>query len=363
VVNGVFDIPFSEGYPDSGSGSFRSRNHARAVPAFVAGPENRLVRVAVDSALNDHGDGYSPLVFYGPSGTGKSHLALGVAAAWRTRFRKQPVIHVTATDFARELAEAIQTKTGDDFALRCRGVALLVVDDVQHLARKPYAQRELTLTLDALTEGGGRAVLTANRLPSELAEIMPGLRSRLGAGLAVPVSPPGPEAREVILPRLAATLGVELSEAAARVLAEGLDGTVPSLSAALSQLQLSTGVKAVIDEGAVEDYLAGRAAPGGPSVDQIAATTAQYFRLPLRDLRSASRRRSVATARAVAMYLARNLTQESLHHVGEYFGGRDHTTVAYSCQKTEERLNAEPEIRRAVVSLQETLRQKAVRAH
>ncbi|NQT40994.1 MAG: ATP-binding protein [Planctomycetes bacterium] len=351
-MNGVVETPLSGEPLRCRSESPRSSKEPAALETFVAGPENRLAYVAVRSVLDDSEDAYSPLVFYGPPGTGKSHLALGLATAWKARFRKRPAVCVTATDFARELADAIQTKTADDFGVRYRGLSLLVFEDLGHLAGKGAAQQELIFTLDALADIGGRVMLTASSPPSEVAGMMPGLRSRLAAGLAVPLVRPGREARLTILRRIAQSRGVALPDSVVELLADALRVTVPELVGALIELEFSAGMDhRAIDVPGVRRYLAKRNGAKGLSIHEIALSTARHFSLKLADLRSPSRRRAVVTARGVAIYLARNLTNQSLEEIGEYFAGRDHTTVSYGYRKTEERLETESEVRDAVLAI------------
>jgi chromosomal replication initiator protein len=323
---------------------------------FIVGPENYLVEVAVHSILNDPHAGYSPVVFYGPSGTGKSHLALGLAAAWKTYFPKRCAAYVPAIDFARDLADAVQTKTLDDFGLRYRQLSLLVLDGLEHLIGKSAAQRELTFTLDALHARDGRLVITANRFPGELRGLLTGLQSRLAQGLAVPLAAPGRQARLAILRRLADGRSVRFSDGALRMLADQLSKTVPELLGVLTQLEFSVGTsRRAVNSDSVQEYLVQCNGSHEPSLRGIASTTACFFSLRVKDLRGPSRRRPAPTARALAMYLARNLTTQSLRQIGSYFGGRDHTTVSYSYRKTEERLRTEPEIRDALFAIQKEL--------
>lgn len=327
-----------------------------ALSRFVVGPENRLVPVAVQSVLDPAAACYRPLVFYGPCGCGKSHLALGIAAAWKSQFPREPIVATTAVDFARELAEAIETKTVDEFGGRYRRASMLVLEDLERLADKEAAQQEFLHILDSLMHVEARIVLTARQAPGLLPDLLPALQSRLVAGLAVPLAVPGPETRLVLLRCLAAERSLELSEAVLEVLAEELTGPVPELSAALMQLELDLQAQsAPVNVGSVRRLLANRRGSRQPSLRDIALQTARHFSLRLADIRSSARRRAVVTARDVAMYLARTMTTSSLDDIGRYFGGRDHTTVAHGCRKTEELLQAEPAIRRAVEELQSRL--------
>ncbi len=181
--------------------------------------------------------------------------------------------------------------------------------------------------------------------------MLPGLQSRLQAGLVVSVELPGPAARAIILRRLAAARGIKASESLIELLAEKVSGAAPVLNAALIALQ--TGGSVNIE--AARRWLANRHRED-PSLREISFATARYFSLRLGDLRSAARHRTLVVARGVAMYLCRSLTRLSLEQIGGYFGGRDHTTVSYSCRRTEELLQTEPAIREAVVQLQSRLR-------
>jgi chromosomal replication initiator protein len=356
VLDGVVEIPLS-GKP-VGSRPLPGAPSGPALEAFLLGPENGLVELAVRSLLVGADDAYSPIVLCGASGTGKSHLAWGLAAVWTARSQKRAAVYVPAVDFARQLTEAMQTKTVDDFRLRYRHVRLLAVDDLEHLAGKPAAQRELLFTLDALEAAGSHALVTAKRPPAELLGLMAGLQSRLSQGLVVPLALPGRAARLAILECLARARGVEFAQGALPMLADGLKGTFPELNSAIAQLEFgAAGTGRLIGPERVGEHLAQYNGSRRASLRQIASITARSFSLRLSDLRGPSRRRPTPTARALAMYLARNLTTDSLKQIGQYFGGRDHTTVSYSCRKTEERLRREPELQDALFSIQEELQQ------
>jgi chromosomal replication initiator protein len=356
MVDGVVDIPLP------GRPLEFAAEQGDAVPPchFIVGPENRLVEVAVRSVVEESTGGYNPLVFYGPSGVGKSHLAHGLAAAWKARDRRLRVVCTTAVDFARELAEAIETQGVDEFRTKHRGAALLVVEDLGMLATrksgKLNAQEELIHTLDALVADNRWVVVTASAAPSALPGIVPALQSRLTAGLMIPLAPPGIEARLAILEQLAALRNIPLPAPVARVLAEGVVGTAPDLAGSLMQLAMPAEFhNTPFDAESARKYLADRGCVRQPTLHEIALATSRYFSLRLSDLRSPVRRRALVVARGVAIYLARRFTNESLQQIGEYFGGRDHSTVMHSCRKAEELLVNDPAVREALEQLQKTL--------
>ncbi len=359
MVNGVVDIPL----PGRPLESAAKQSGGPAARHFIAGPENRLVEVAVRSAVEGPGNGYNPLVFYGPSGTGKSHLAHGLAAAWKARDRRQRVVCTTAVDFARELADAIETQAVDEFRTKHRGADFLVVEDLGMLATRKLgklsAQEELIHTLDAMVAEERWMIVTVAVLPAALPGILPALQSRLMGGLLVPLSPPGVEARLAILEQLAAIREIPLPAAVARVLAEGLAATAPELAGSLVQLAAPAAFrKDPFDLEAARRYVAKRNGKRRPNLHEIALATARHFSLRLTDLRSPVRRRALVVARGVAVYLARRLTEESLERIGGYFGGRDHSTVMHSYRKTEELIGSDPAVREAVERLKSVLWKK-----
>jgi chromosomal replication initiator protein len=347
VVDGVVNIPLVGRpigcCPDAGRGRGPALRH------FVAGPENHLAEVAVKAVLSGAEDGYNPLVLFGPSGSGKSHLALGLADAWKAHHRRRPLVCETAVDFARQLADAIEAQAAGDFRAQRRRAGLWVVEDIERLAGKQAAQLEFVVLLDDLVASGVRVLVTAAAAPNQIAGLAARLQSRLVAGLTVPLALPGPEARLAILGQLAALRELNLLDEAAEALAAGLCGTPSQLAGALVQLEMaSTAESPAIDLKAAGQYLARRQASRRVELRAIAAATARHFSLRARDLRSPSRRQVVVRARGVAMYLARELTAGSLEQIGRFFGGRDHTTVLHGCRRTEELLEKEPAIRHAI---------------
>ncbi len=352
MVNGVFRIPLSGKQPAPRRGPANAPPDQPGLGDFIAGPENGLAAVAVHAVLEEPASSYNPLVLYGASGTGKTHLARGMFQQWKRRRLGAPAVWTTAVDFARAYADAIEAQSLDEFRARHRAAALLVVEDLAEIATKDAAQQELLRTLDAVLEQGGKILVTLSAAPNQTPSLLPGLASRLSAGLTVPVVPPAAATRLVVIEELAANRGVQLAPEAARLLAERLAATVPQLAGAIVQLDAAK----VRDDDAIgtEQVLAlleERAAATAPSLRGIAALTARYFALKVAELKSPSRQRAVVTARSIAMYLARQLTGKSLKQIGAYFGGRDHTTVLHGCRKLQKLAEADPGTQQAILHL------------
>jgi chromosomal replication initiator protein len=356
VTSGVVEIPLIGTPLENDAAPSFSSVAPFALPRFVVGPENQLIEVAVAAVLEEPTSAYNPLVLCGPSGSGKTHLSGGLFRAWKTLHPRRPAALVTATDFAREYRDAVETKTEDQFLVPYTRTRLLVVENLDELSGRSSAQHLLAVLIDDLLSQDAWIVVTSRTPPSRLSGLQERLRARLASGLAVQLALPDPETRRVILEQVAQLRGLAVEDVVLETLAEGLALPVPELVGALVQLEGESRLTgSTITLAATQRLLAERRDTRRPSLSQITKATAKHFALPVAELRGASRRRAIVAARNVAMYLARNLTAKSLDRIGAYFGNRDHTTVSHGCQKVEQRLHTEPAVRDAVVELRARL--------
>ena len=345
MVEGVLSIPLPAEIARSRSAG-RDSLPPLALRAFWIGQENRLAKAAVESVLGTRPNRYHPLVLVGPSGVGKSHLARGLARQWPQR--RGNALVTTGVEWARELAQHVERSDVGSFRTRYRQAGLLVLDDVAGLAKKPTAAREFLVTLDALSQAGGLAIVTARVPVIELPGLPDGLVSRLAAGLVVPLAMPQRAARQAILQELALAQGIPLSPSAAQLLARELNLAAPGLWRVLIELSQSTDV---VDADVAREYLADRLRRRKPILTAIVSATASHFSLEPAQLKSAGRNRTVVMARGVAMYLARKLTRQSFEKIGKSFGGRDHSTVLHNYRKIEHLIETDPPTRQTIGKL------------
>lgn len=349
MVNDIITIPLGGRISNSSDESLPS---APPLPEFVAGPENMLAATALRPYLDSTVTPYNPLVLYGSHGTGKSHLAHGLVAWWRQHFPTARVLCLAGSEFAQAYAAALADERLEAWHSQIRSLDLLVVEDLGQLSGKRGAQQELLHALDALADREAAVLVTARLLPAHLSVLLPGLRSRLSAGLAVPLALPGPAARRAILERLSVARRLSLSKRVVRRVADGLSVSVPTLVAAVLELELAAKVEGrPIDAERACQLVVERRIAKVPTLREIAALTAKYFGLKLSDLKSPLRRQAFVAGRGVAMYLARQLTNKSLAQIGEFFGGRDHTTVLHGCRRTEKLFGRDRATRQAIVEL------------
>lgn len=324
------------------------------LPSFIGGSENRWVEQLFKQIEIDGLTALSPIVLYGGSGVGKSALLMTIHANWGNDSKSHARRMIHGGDFSRDLNMAIQTGGLDDFREQYRRNQLLVIDDLQEIATKPAAQEELISTLDAISAAGGAFVTALPRLPASIRGFKPPLISRLSAGFPVPVEPPGPEARLIMLNAFAKELRLDIPadwlEKIARELPSGLRAS--QLKAALVKLPMGQVLMpGEPQDEALKKLLNSQYKAAVPNVADIAKAVAQHFQVKLTDIRGTTRKANLVRMRGLAMHLCRQLTSLSLQQIGHYFGGRDHSTVLHSCRKTEGDLQTDPELAKAYQEL------------
>jgi chromosomal replication initiator protein len=327
---------------------------------FVIGDANRLAHAAALAVAELPGLAYNPLFVCGPPGLGKTHLLHSIANYVSAHGDGLSVLYTTAERFTDQFVGALHTGALEAFKAAYRGVDVLLVDDVQFLESKARTEQEFFHTFNALHGAGAQLVLTSDRLPRDLDALEDRLRERFEAGLVTDIQPPDLTTRRTILrKRVQQDALVGVDPAAVDLIAERVDSNIRALEGALIRVVAYgslTGRPVMPD--LTEEVLAGLypgTKPRPRSVEDIQQRICEAFGLSMDDLLSASRAAPVAWPRQVAMYLARELTDQTLPAIGRAFGGRNHTTVMHACRRTAERMATDPDAYDTVRRLTEEL--------
>ncbi len=329
---------------------------------FVPGPSNRFAHAAAMAVAEaPPSKAYNPLFIYGGVGLGKTHLLVAIGHHMARLDPSLRVKYVTSEHFMAEFIKAVRERQGYQFAARYRDVDVLLVDDIQFLAKREETQTEFFHTFNALHEKERQIAIASDRPPQELG-MEDRLQSRFRLGLCVDIQPPDLETRIAILQLKAQREAVHVPDDVIEFIASRFDQNIRELEGALVRVVAwsdLTGqpITSELAEHALEDLLPQTATEIPASL--VLEETARYFGLSVEDLVSPSRSRPLTTARHVAMYLLRECTAMSYVRIGELFGGRDHTTVLHAVTKIQKNMRDREPIYRHVQELSRSIRERA----
>ncbi|MGO1540012.1 MAG: chromosomal replication initiator protein DnaA [Luteimonas sp.] len=316
---------------------------------FVEGRSNQLGRAAAWHAAQNPGErAHNPLLLYGSTGLGKTHLMMAAGNRMRELDPSVRVLYLRSDQFFSAMMRALQDKAMDGFKRQFQQVDALLIDDIQFFAGKERTQEEFFHTFNALFEGRQQIIMTCDRFPREVEGLEPRLKSRLASGLSVAIDPPDFETRAQIVLSKAHERGAQIPEDVAFLIAKRMRSNVRDLEGALNTLAARANFtgRTITSEFAQEtlrDLL--RAQMQSVSIANIQKTVADYYGLQIKDLLSKRRTRMLARPRQVAMALSKELTEHSLPEIGDAFAGRDHTTVLHACRQVRKLMETDGKLR------------------
>jgi chromosomal replication initiator protein len=323
---------------------------------------NRIAYEAARAIAENPGRNYNPFMVYGGVGLGKTHLLQAIAHVCQGKGLQ--VIYLPSEAFTNDLVQSIRAKTTAMFREKYRSVDVLLVDDVQFISGKDSTQEEFFHTFNALTTFNKQVVLASDRHPSELTLLEDRLRSRFEGGLVTDVQPLNYESRLALLDMWTQERGVRLDDSVLQMVADRAQSNVRELEGVFNQIvaKAQLGRDALTIEGA-EHTLRRFDRPRDHvrrqvTVDQVIDITADYFNLSSDLLVGKRRTGRINTARQVAMYIARDLTDLSLPQIGEVFGGRSHTTVLHGCNKIADEMQFDSGLRNHIEQIQARLQSR-----
>ena len=319
------------------------RENERRWDEFVAGDHNRLAYTAAEMVLERPGQ-INPLLIHGPSGTGKSHLAIGLAHQLRMTYRMRRVLVLTAEQFTIEYTESARGGGFANFRRKYRDVEAILIDDIQFCLGKAGTLVELRNTIDMLLRDKRQVVLVADRGLNELSGLGADLYARLSGGMACAIDPLDAKTRIEVLKRMCAKSQVDLSNASLKTLAEQCCGDARVLQGVSHRLVAQQRVvgRQLTDEEATRctmDLI--RASHPIVRMNDIEKVVCEAFGLEVKTLRAKSKCQSVSQPRMLAMFLARKYTRTALSEIGDYFGNRQHSTVISAQKKVESWIKAD----------------------
>ncbi len=319
---------------------------------FIVGSHNQLAHAASLAVSKKPGHTYNPLFIYGGVGLGKTHLMQAVGAEALKKDPNAKVLYVTSEKFTNEFVSALQHGRADQFKQLYRNVDLLLVDDIQFLAGREGTQEEFFHTFNALHQNNKQVVMTSDRLPKEIPAIEERLVSRFEWGMIADIQAPDLETRLAILRTKVREKNYSIEPEILTYIAETIQSNVRELEGALNRLmvycQLNNTRPSIEQVKAILVNVITPPRKRGVSAKKIAEVVADFYNVSPEDLLKQSRKKEYVNPRQIAMYIIRKELETSLPSIGEFFGGRDHTTVIHAIDKIErvikERTNLKQEI-------------------
>lgn len=325
---------------------------------FVSGRANQLARAAALQIANNPGVAYNPLFVYGGVGLGKTHLLQAIGNTVRQANPDARISYIHANDYVDDVVKAYLNKQFDDLKRRYMSLDLLLIDDIQFLAKKDRTQEEFFYVFNSLIENKKQIVITCDTFPKEINGLDDRLKSRFAWGLTVAVEPPELEMRVAILLAKAQAENTKLDETVAFFIAKQVRSNVRELEGALKRVIAFSRfhekpITLELVKEALRDLIASTSRI--VSIENIQKTVADFYKIKVADMFSKKRTRNLARPRQIAMALSKELTNQSLPEIGESFGGRDHTTVIHACRKVAELRETEVDIGRDYLTLLQIL--------
>ena len=328
---------------------------------FVVGSSNRFAHAASLAVAEAPGVAYNPLFLYGGVGLGKTHLMHAIGHFIQDHFPNMRLLYLPSEMFTNELVAAIKNNKNVEFRNRFRNVDVLMLDDIQFIAGRDSTQEEFFHTFNALHSAGKQIINSSDKPPREIARLEERLRSRFEWGLIADIQKPDFDTRVAILRKKADNEGIEISNEMLELIAGRIESNIRELEGSLTRVNAYARLNhCAISEEVISHALKDIAVVRDPkriTPDVIIDCVAEYYGLSSAQVRGDSRKKEIALARHMAVYLTREMTSLSLPRIGDAFG-RDHSTIINSCDKISKQVESSPVTRAAVADLKKMISEK-----
>ncbi len=322
---------------------------------FITGNSNQFAQAAASAVADSPGKTYNPLFIYGGVGLGKTHLMNAIGNKVLDSRSDFSVLYVSSEQFTNEVVSSLRHDRMAELKEKYRNLDLLLLDDVQFIAKKTATQEEFFYTFNALYEKQKQIVISCDRPPKEISEVTDRLRSRFNMGLIADIQPPDIETKLAIIYKKADMMALKkIPEDVANFLAAKIRSNIRELEGCLIRIaaQASLTGEAINIETTkkiLKDIIHDDERP--VTVDAIQKMVCEFYNISLSDIKAKRRTKDIALPRQVAMYLAKQVTEASLNDIGKHFGGKDHATVIYACRQIEERRTKDETFNRMMENL------------
>ncbi len=326
---------------------------------FVIGASNQFAHAASIAVAEQPAKSYNPLFIYGGVGLGKTHLLNAIGLHTLTTNPDMNVVYVSAESFMNELINCIRFDKMPKFREKYRNIDCLLIDDIQFIAGKERTQEEFFHTFNTLHDSGKQIVVTSDKFPKEIPNLESRLRSRFEWGLIADIQPPEIETKVAIIEKKAQENSINLPANVAYYIASNAESNIREMEGFLLRTVAYASLKhREIDMELVKDVLKHVISTNSRqevSIDDIIKVVGAKLEVKTSDIKSRKKNKNIVAARQICMYLARKLTNLSFPDIGDKIGGRDHSTVIYSCNKVEKLIETDMKMKKSIVDLEEAV--------
>jgi len=350
----------TEDQSETGSSGFETKRNVPTFGNFVEGSTNQFAFVAAKAVAENPGMIHNPLFIYGDSGLGKTHLLRSIHFEIERKFPNKKIIFTSGENFLNEILDHISQKKMTDFHDKYRHADVLLMDDIQFIGRTDVAQEEFFHTFEAIVGGGGQIVLTSDRPPKDIPTLTERIKGRLIQGLLADIQPPLLETRIAIIKKKAEELDMIIPDDVVGYIAERLKNNVRQIESVVNKLyaiySIENKVPTIGQANVIIKDIIYYAQPTEVTINNIIDKVASSFGVSPDDIRSNKKKAEISNARQFAMYIMREVTDLTYEEIGNQFGGKKHSTVIYSIESSESKMEDNPQLKTTVYDIMKSIK-------